>query len=46
MIEGPAIVVEKYSTIVIDPGWSAKMTEKFSLLLSDETTLPKATRLI
>ena len=42
MIEGPAIVVEKYSTIVIDPGWSATMTEKFSLLLNDKTTLPKA----
>jgi len=41
MIEGPAIVVEKYSTIVIDPGWSARMTEHFSLLLSDKTTLAK-----
>ena len=41
MIEGPAIVAEQYSTIVIDPGWSARMMEKFSLLLSDKTTLPK-----
>ena len=41
MIEGPAIVVEKYSTIVIDPGWSAVVTEHFSLLLNDKTTLAK-----
>jgi 5-oxoprolinase (ATP-hydrolysing) len=41
IIKGPAIVAEQYSTIVIDPGWSARMTERFSLLLSDKTTLSK-----
>lgn len=35
-LQGPAIVYEKLSTIVIDPGWSATMTEHHALLLTDE----------
>jgi 5-oxoprolinase (ATP-hydrolysing) len=40
-IEGPAIVAEQFSTIAVDPGWSARMTKQFSLLLSYNTTSPK-----
>ncbi|MCC5830864.1 MAG: hydantoinase B/oxoprolinase family protein [Phycisphaeraceae bacterium] len=34
-IEGPAIITEDISTIVIDPGWTAKLTGRGDLLLND-----------
>lgn len=44
-IAGPAIVYEDLSTIVIDPGWSAVMTERYDLLLTDESRAPNETAL-
>jgi 5-oxoprolinase (ATP-hydrolysing) len=35
-ITGPAIIYEDLTTVVIDPGWNAVMTERFDLVLSDE----------
>jgi 5-oxoprolinase (ATP-hydrolysing) len=32
-ISGPAIVVEKISTIVVEPDWEAKLTERNHLIL-------------
>lgn len=34
-LQGPAVIYEDLSTIVVDPGWSAKVTEHFHLLLTD-----------
>jgi 5-oxoprolinase (ATP-hydrolysing) len=33
-INGAAIIVEKISTIVIEPNWQAKLTERNHLILS------------
>jgi 5-oxoprolinase (ATP-hydrolysing) len=33
-IHGAAIIVEKISTIVIEPNWQAKLTERNHLILS------------
>jgi 5-oxoprolinase (ATP-hydrolysing) len=33
MINGPAIVVEKISTIVVEPNWNARLTERNHLIL-------------
>jgi len=35
-LTGPAIIIEKISTIVIEPGWMAKLTEKNHLILSKD----------
>ncbi|CCI13838.1 Similar to tr/Q8YMG4/Q8YMG4 [Microcystis aeruginosa PCC 9806] len=35
-LAGPAIIIEKISTIVIEPGWMAKLTEKNHLILSKD----------
>lgn len=35
-IQGPAIIAESFSTIVIDPGWTAVMNEQFDLVVTDE----------
>ncbi len=32
-ISGPAIVVEKISTIVVEPDWEARLTERNHLIL-------------
>ncbi|MHC5824088.1 MAG: hypothetical protein ACYT04_51700, partial [Nostoc sp.] len=32
-INGPAIVVEKISTIVVEPNWNARLTEHNHLIL-------------
>jgi 5-oxoprolinase (ATP-hydrolysing) len=34
-LEGPAIVLEPRSTVVIDPGWTARMLDRGELLLED-----------
>lgn len=36
IITGPAIVIEKGSTIVIDPGWEAELDKLFNLILKDK----------
>jgi 5-oxoprolinase (ATP-hydrolysing) len=40
-ISGPAIIVEPTSTIVVEPGWEAELTERDDLLLTDQAELPK-----
>jgi 5-oxoprolinase (ATP-hydrolysing) len=35
-LAGPAIIIEKISTIVIELGWMAKLTEKNRLILSKD----------
>jgi len=37
-IEGPAIVVEAISTIVIEPGWSAEVSERDDVVLTDQAS--------
>ena len=34
-IEGPAIIIESISTVVVEPGWKAELTENDDLLLTD-----------
>lgn len=34
-ISGPAIIIEETSTIVVDPGWEAEVTEHGDLILTD-----------
>ncbi len=35
-VQGPAIISEAYSTIVVEPGWEAKMIHTGDLLLADQ----------
>lgn len=43
-LEGPALVLDPYSTIVIEPGWKAKVQENLTLHLSrsEEENRPKS----
>ncbi|MBT4865927.1 MAG: hydantoinase, partial [Planctomycetaceae bacterium] len=41
-IAGPAIVCEPTSTIVIDPGWKATVTERGEVVIGCEQSLPTA----
>ncbi|MEK9672831.1 MAG: hydantoinase B/oxoprolinase family protein [Rhodospirillaceae bacterium] len=41
-IEGPAILVEHTSTIVVEPGWTADFTRKGHLILTRTTPRPAA----
>jgi len=47
-IGGPVIIVEPMTTTVVDPGWEARITQKFDLLLSrlamKELDLPVETK--
>ena len=47
-VAGPAIIYEALSTIVIDPGWSAEITERYDLMLTDNAPVgreePQSTR--
>ena len=36
-IDGPAIVVEPVSTIVVEPGWQAQVSERDDIVLTDRT---------
>jgi 5-oxoprolinase (ATP-hydrolysing) len=36
-IDGPAIVAEQYTSVVVEPGWSAEMLTGGQLLLTDST---------
>ena len=36
--EGPAIVLEPNSTIVVEPGWSAQLTARGEVLLTEQST--------
>jgi 5-oxoprolinase (ATP-hydrolysing) len=40
-IEGPAIIIEANSTIVIEPGWCARLTERDHLVLTRVTALAR-----
>jgi len=40
-IEGPAIIIEANSTIVIEPGWCAHLTERNHLILTRVTALAR-----
>lgn len=40
-IKGPAIVIEPTSTIVLEPGWQAKLTERRDLVLKRVEALPE-----
>ncbi len=40
MIKGPAIVIEPTSTIVLEPGWQARLTERRDLVLKRIEALP------
>ena len=42
-IEGPAIIVEANSTIVIEPGWSARLSRLNHLILTRVTALARKT---
>ncbi len=42
-INGPAILTEKTTTIIIEPGWQAEVTEHDHLLLSRRVPLPART---
>ena len=35
-VEGPAIIVESISTIVVEPGWSAEVSERDDIVLTDQ----------
>jgi 5-oxoprolinase (ATP-hydrolysing) len=40
-LEGPAIIIEANSTIVIEPGWCARLTERNHLVLTRITALAR-----
>jgi 5-oxoprolinase (ATP-hydrolysing) len=42
-IDGPAIIIESNSTIVIEPGWSACLTGQNNLLLTRTTAVARTT---
>ncbi len=44
-IEGPAIVVEDTSTIVLEPGWQARVLPSGDLVLTDQSTTQRCERL-
>ncbi|MBV8352099.1 MAG: hydantoinase B/oxoprolinase family protein [Verrucomicrobia bacterium] len=43
-IEGPAIIIERTATTVVEPGWKAQITPRLDLLLS--RARPRATRVV
>jgi 5-oxoprolinase (ATP-hydrolysing) len=42
-IDGPAIIVEATTTVVVEPGWQAEFTSRDHLLLSRAEALPERT---
>lgn len=40
-LAGPAVIVEKTGTIVVEPGWQATLTERNDILLERYQALPK-----
>ncbi|MBV1864204.1 MAG: hydantoinase B/oxoprolinase family protein [Rhodobacteraceae bacterium] len=42
IIDGPALIVEPHQTVVVEPGWQARVTERDHLVLSRIMPLPKA----
>jgi len=44
-LQGPAIVLERFATTIIDPGWSAEMLARGELLLTDRGAPPAAANL-
>ncbi|MCP5071788.1 MAG: 5-oxoprolinase [Rhodobacteraceae bacterium] len=41
-IDGPALIVEPHQTIVIEPGWQGRVTERNHVVLSRVVPLPKS----
>ena len=42
-VNGPAVLIEKNTTIIIEPGWEGKITERNHLLLNRKIPLPTLT---
>lgn len=42
-LNGPAVLIEKNTTIIIEPGWEGKVTERNHLLLNRKIPLPART---
>jgi len=42
-VNGPAVLIEKNTTIIIEPGWEGKVTERNHLLLNRKIPLPART---
>ena len=42
-VQGPAIIIERNTTTVVEPGWQAEITPRLDLLL--KRTLPRASRI-
>ncbi|MCQ1535730.1 5-oxoprolinase [Methanosarcina sp. KYL-1] len=42
-IEGPAVLIEKNTTIIIEPGWQGEVTDRDHLLLTRRVPLPART---
>ena len=42
-VNGPAVLIEKNTTIIIEPGWEEKVTERNHLLLNRKIPLPART---
>jgi 5-oxoprolinase (ATP-hydrolysing) len=40
-IEGPAVIVEAYSTIIVEPGWIAETTSRAHLVMRRSVPLPE-----
>jgi 5-oxoprolinase (ATP-hydrolysing) len=44
-LTGPALIVEPHSTIVLEPGWTARRLERGELLLEADTAAPARARM-
>lgn len=42
-VNGPAVLIEKNTTIIVEPGWEGKITERNHLLLNRKIPLPNLT---
>jgi 5-oxoprolinase (ATP-hydrolysing) len=45
IVDGPALIVEKHQTIVVEPGWRAELTALNHIVLARVVALPKRTAL-
>ncbi len=43
-LSGPALIVEDVSTVVVDPGWRARVNERRHLVMEARTSLPRRRR--
>ncbi len=42
LIAGPAIILEEYTTIVIDPAWSARVTAENNIVITDKNPVAES----